>query len=302
MVLRTIPRINGFTGDGCSPWTLPTFAQAALSSPRFAGASCPTSSTARRGAGPRRHPRRAHRQRRARPRVGHPCPRRQLRGALPRGRQDLRLHRFRSVETVMVVDQSMLLGLARPGSIDVLEAEVWSAEDADTVTRAARAAGLTVSLDATADEIRADHSTPRGQVMGDQLPPGVHGAGAGAGPARPRRAHSGGTASSASSRTGRWPISATPGVLSRGPRAPRCRSWPCWGGRGRSRGVRRHRLARHPARPGADPAAAPRGDRDRAAPGRRCGVRSRSARPDPGQCGRRPVAGQVPVRQRAAAR
>ena len=40
---------------------------------------------------------------------------------------------------------------------------------------------------------------------------------------------------------------------------------PAGRGRGRRRGVRRHGLARHPARPGADPPAGARGDRDRAA-------------------------------------
>ena len=45
-------------------------------------------------------------------------------------------------QTVLVVDQDALLALAPPGAIDTLEAELWSARDADTVARAARAAGL----------------------------------------------------------------------------------------------------------------------------------------------------------------
>ena len=52
-------------------------------------------------------------------------------------------------QTVLVVDQDALLALAPPGAIDTLEVELWSARDADTVTRAARSAGLVVSLEGT---------------------------------------------------------------------------------------------------------------------------------------------------------
>ena len=62
-------------------------------------------------------------------------------------------------QTVLVVDQDALLELAPPGAIDSLEAELWSARDADTVARAARAADVTVTLKATADEVLTDHST-----------------------------------------------------------------------------------------------------------------------------------------------
>ncbi len=62
-------------------------------------------------------------------------------------------------QTVLVVDQDALLALAPPGAIDTLEVELWSARDADTVTRAARSAGLVVSLEGTSDEIRAEHAS-----------------------------------------------------------------------------------------------------------------------------------------------
>ena len=62
-------------------------------------------------------------------------------------------------QTVLVVDQEALLALAPQGAIDSLEAELWSARDADTVTRAAKSAGLAVQLDTTADEMTASHST-----------------------------------------------------------------------------------------------------------------------------------------------
>jgi predicted lysophospholipase L1 biosynthesis ABC-type transport system permease subunit len=60
---------------------------------------------------------------------------------------------------VLVVDQEALLALAPPDAIDSLDAQLWSARDADTVTRAAQSAGLTVRLDTTADEMRASHAT-----------------------------------------------------------------------------------------------------------------------------------------------
>ncbi len=62
-------------------------------------------------------------------------------------------------QTVLVVDQDALFALAGPQAVDSLEAELWSARDADTVTRAARAARLSVRLETTADEIRGSHST-----------------------------------------------------------------------------------------------------------------------------------------------
>ncbi len=62
-------------------------------------------------------------------------------------------------QTVLVVDRDALLDLAPPGAIDTLQAELWSARDADTVARAARATGLDVKLQATADGVRAEHAT-----------------------------------------------------------------------------------------------------------------------------------------------
>jgi hypothetical protein len=62
-------------------------------------------------------------------------------------------------QTVLVVDQQALLALAPPGGVDSLEAQLWSARDADTVARAAQAAGLSVKLDTTAGELRASHAT-----------------------------------------------------------------------------------------------------------------------------------------------
>ncbi len=160
VVLRTIPRINGFTGDRLFAVDPATFAQAALWSPRFAGRELSDVLDELSG-GPDVD---------AVPVVlagsGANVP---ASGTLARGdnfevpyRVVDRISGFAGSgpwQTVMVVDQDVLLGLAPPGSIDVLEAEVWSAEDADTLARAARAAGLTVSLEATADGVRAEHST-----------------------------------------------------------------------------------------------------------------------------------------------
>ena len=160
VVLRTIPRINGFTGDRLFAVDAATFADAALWSPRFAGSELPDLLEELDGG----------QDPDAVPVVlagsGEHVP---PSGILARGndfevpyRVVDRISGFAGSgpwQTVMVVDQDALLALAPPGSIDVFEAEVWSARDADTVTRAARTAGFTVSLDATADEIRADHST-----------------------------------------------------------------------------------------------------------------------------------------------
>ena len=189
VVLRTIPRINGFTGDRLFAVDTATFAQAALWSPRFAGREL-SDVLDELGTGPDAD---------AVPVVlagsSEHVP---ASGILARG-DDFEVP-YRVVDriagfagsgpwqSVLVVDQDALLGLAPPGSIDVLEAEIWSAEDADTIARAARTAGLPVSLDATADEVRADHSTLVARSWVTELPPGVHGAGAGARPARPGRA------------------------------------------------------------------------------------------------------------------
>jgi hypothetical protein len=61
-------------------------------------------------------------------------------------------------QTVLVVDQAALETLAPPGATETMQAELWSARDADTVVRAARAAGLTLKLQATADGVRAEPS------------------------------------------------------------------------------------------------------------------------------------------------
>jgi hypothetical protein len=160
VVLRTIPRINGFTGDRLFAVDAATFAQAALWSPRFAGRELPDLLDELAGG----------QDLDAVPVVlagsGEHVP---ASGILARGdnfevpyRVVDRISGFAGSgpwQTVLVVDQDALLSVAPPGSIDVLEAELWSAEDADTIARAARAAGVPVSLDATADEVRADHST-----------------------------------------------------------------------------------------------------------------------------------------------
>jgi hypothetical protein len=160
VVLRTIPRINGFTGDRLFAVDSATFEEAALWSPRFAGRELSDILGELDG----------EPDQDAVPVVlagsGQHVP---ASGILARGdnfevpyRVVDRISGFAGSgpwQTVMVVDQDALLSLAPPGSIDVLEAEVWSAEDADTVARAARTAGVPVSLDATADEVRAEHST-----------------------------------------------------------------------------------------------------------------------------------------------
>ena len=160
VVLRTVPRINGFTGDRLFAVDSGTFGSAALWSPRFAGNEL-SDLTRELDAGPDAD---------AVPVVlagnGEHVP---ASGTLARG-DDFQV-RYRVVDriagfagsgpwqTVLVVDQETLLALAPPGAIDTLEAELWSARDADTVARAARTAGLSVKLQTTADTFRADHGS-----------------------------------------------------------------------------------------------------------------------------------------------
>jgi hypothetical protein len=160
VVLRTIPRINDFTGDRLFAVDSATFEQAALWSPRFAGRDLSDLLGELDGgpdldavpvvlAGNDEHVPDS--------------------GILARGddfevpyRVVDRISGFAGsgpFQTVLVVDQDALLALAPPGAIDSLEAELWSARDADTVARAARAADLSVTLEATSDEVLTDHAT-----------------------------------------------------------------------------------------------------------------------------------------------
>ncbi len=303
MVLRTVPRINGFTGDRLFAVDSATFERAALWSPRFAGRDL--SDILGELAG--------EPDQDAVPVVlagsGEHVP---ASGTLARGdsfevpyRVVDRISGFAGSgpwQTVMVVDQDALLALAPPGSIDVLEAEVWSAEDADTVARAARTAGLPVSLDATADEVRAEHATlvarswVTGYLQAFMALALVLGLLVLAGLQRrdreqrrlqdrtladlghPRRLVSRAAGAALS-------VVAVLGAAAGGVAAY---------------AVTASLATRLDPEPTLQPR--PRGDRDRAAPGRGGGLRGRRARPHPGQCRRRPVAGPVPVRQRAAAR
>ena len=303
VVLRTVPRINGFTGDRLFAVDSGTFGSAALWSPRFAGHEL-SELTRELGAGPDVD---------AVPVVlagnGEHVP---ASGTLARG-DDFQV-RYRVVDriagfagsgpwqTVLVVDQETLLALAPPGAHRHARGRA--------VECAGRRHGRSRRAHRRSQRQAPDHGRhlprrPRfagGPRVGDPLPPGVHRAGPAARAARPRRtASQGPRAAAAAGPDARRPRSSAPAGLAgvwhravdRG-RAGR--------GRGRSRGVRRHHLTRVPARPGADPRAAPRGDRDRAAPGRRGRVRGRRARPHRGRGGRGAVAGPIPVRQRAAAR
>jgi hypothetical protein len=160
VVLHAVPRIDSFTGDRLFAVDAATFGSAALWSPRFAGSDLSELTRELRAtpgqdtvpvvlAGSDEH-----------------VP---ATGTLARG--DDWSVRYRVVDrisgfagsgrwqTVLVVDQQALFSLAPPGAIDSLEAELWSALDADTVARAARAAGLTATLETTAAEMRATHST-----------------------------------------------------------------------------------------------------------------------------------------------
>ena len=160
VVLRTVPRINDFTGDRLYAVDAETFAAAANWSPRFSGRDVSDLVRQLHGgpdldavpvllAGDDTH-----------------VP---ASGTLARGdefsvpyRVVDRIAGFAGSgpsQTVLVVDQDALLGLAPPGAIDTLEAELWSARDADTVTRAARTAGLVITLQDTADEVRAEHAS-----------------------------------------------------------------------------------------------------------------------------------------------
>ncbi|HET6938542.1 MAG TPA: hypothetical protein VFI19_08055, partial [Nocardioides sp.] len=160
VVLHTVPRIGTFTGDRLFAVDAGSFGSAALWSPRFSGASLSDLTAELRAA-----------------RDGDAVPvvlagsdeHVPASGTLARGddwsvpyRVVDRISGFAGSgpwQTVLVVDQQALLSLAAPGAIDSMEAELWSARDADTVTRAARDAGLTVRLETTADEMRASHST-----------------------------------------------------------------------------------------------------------------------------------------------
>ena len=160
VVLHTVPRISGFTGDRLIAVDSATFADAALWSPRFTGRPLGDLLDELRGgedgdavpvvlAGNDEH-----------------VP---TMGTLARGddwevpyRVVDRVAGFAGSstwQTILVVDQKALLALAPPGAIDTLEAELWSDRDADTVVRAARGADLPVKLQRTADEMRAEHSS-----------------------------------------------------------------------------------------------------------------------------------------------
>jgi hypothetical protein len=159
VVLRTIARVGGHTAGRLYAVDAATFAPAALWSPRFAGREL-SELTRELRAGPDLD---------AVPVVlagpGEHVP---ASGVLARGtdfevpyRVVDRISGFAGsgpIRTILVVDQDALFALAPPGAIDTLQAELWSARDADTVARTARAAGLTFTLEATADEVRADHS------------------------------------------------------------------------------------------------------------------------------------------------
>jgi hypothetical protein len=160
VVLHTVPRVGSFTGDRLFAVDATTFGSAALWSPRFAGPHL-SDLTRELRVEPGAH---------AVPVVlagsGEHVP---ASGTLARGdewsvpyRVVDRIPGFAGSgrwQTVLVVDQQALLADAPPGALDTLEAELWSARDADTVTRAARAAGLAATLEATADEMRATHAT-----------------------------------------------------------------------------------------------------------------------------------------------
>jgi hypothetical protein len=160
VVLRTVPRINDYTGDRLYAVDAATFADAANWSPRFSGREVSELLAELHGgpdvdavpvllAGDDAH-----------------VP---ASGTLARGdefsvpyRVVDRIEGFAGSgpsQTVLVVDRDVLLGMAPPGAIDTLEAELWSARDADTVTRSAREAGLVVTLESTSDEVRAEHAS-----------------------------------------------------------------------------------------------------------------------------------------------
>jgi hypothetical protein len=160
VVLRTVPRINDYTGDRLYAVDAATFAATANWSPRFSGRQLSDIIDELHGASDR--------------------------DAVPVllagddahvpatgrfGRGDAFSVPYRVVDriagfagsgpsqTVLVVDRDALLALAPAGSVDSFQVELWSARDADTVTRAARLAGVSVKLEATTDDIRADHTS-----------------------------------------------------------------------------------------------------------------------------------------------
>ena len=303
VVLRTIPRINDFTGDRLYAVDAATFAEAANWSPRFSGRDVSDLVGQLHGgpdldavpvllAGDDAH-----------------VP---ASGTLARGDQFSvpyrvvdRIAGFAGSgpsQTVLVVDQDALLGLAPPGAIDTLEAELWSARDADTVTRAARSAGIVVSLDGTADEIRAEHASLVARswvtqylqafmalalVLGLLVLAGLQ--------RRDRELRRLQDRTLADLGHSRQLVSRAAGaalslVALLGAAA----------GGAAAYAVTASLATRLDPEP--DPPAGARRDRDRPARWWRRWRSGRRARPHPGQRGRRPVAGQVPVRQRAAAR
>ena len=160
VVLHTVPRIGTFTGDRLVAVDGDTIAGAALWSPRFAGRTLPELVGELR----------AEPDGGAVPVVvagtGENVP---SSGTLSRG-DDWSVP-YKVVDhiagfagsaqwqTVLLVDQDALLSRAPSGARDTLDAELWSAHDADTVARAARDSGLPVRLEATADGMRAAHAT-----------------------------------------------------------------------------------------------------------------------------------------------
>ena len=147
---------------GCYAVDTATFAEAAHWSPRFAGRELSdlTRELARR-AGPRRGAGGPRRQRRRTSRDRAPSPAATT-FEVPYRVVD-RIAGFAGSgpsQTVLVVDQDALLALAPPGAIDTLEAELWSARDADTVDpRGPRRRARAVS--SRAPPTRCAPSTPR---------------------------------------------------------------------------------------------------------------------------------------------
>ena len=160
VVLQTVPRIGTYTGDRLDAVDAASFSDAALWSPRFAGSELSQVLAELRAATGAD----------AVPVVvagaGEHVP---ATGTLARGEDWSVPYRVvdhiagfagsATWQTVLVVDQQALLALAPPGAVDTLEAELWSAHDPDTVTRAARAADVPLTLKATADRLKATHAT-----------------------------------------------------------------------------------------------------------------------------------------------
>ena len=161
VVLRTVPRINDFTGDRLFAVDAATFAEAANWSPRFSGREVSDMVGELRGgtdldavpvllAGNGAHV----------PASGTLARGDDVLGALSRGGPDRRLRRLRPVPDRPRGGPGRAAGSGAAGGDRHARGRGCGVPGTPTPsTRAARSAGLVVSLEGTSDEVRAEHAS-----------------------------------------------------------------------------------------------------------------------------------------------